>query len=146
MSEQTTGRRNFLRAAGAVTAFTVLKPQLVRGSAANSAVRVGLLGCGRRGGTDANNIVQNTDARLVALADLFPDQLDKAKQRFDKVAQTKGYSGIAQTFTGPNACRQMMESPEVDAVDAAAEAAPISTTPSIWAPTKSCASSTDARL
>src|ERR1022692_3373467 len=116
MSEQTTGRRNFLRAAGAVAAFTVLKPQLVRGSAANSAVRVGLVGCGRRGGTDADNIVQNTEARLVALADLFPDQLDKAKQRFDKVAQTKGYAGIAQTFTGPNACRQMMESSEVDAV------------------------------
>jgi predicted dehydrogenase len=116
MSEQTPGRRNFLRAAGAVTAFTVLKPQLVRGSAANSSVRLGLLGCGRRGGTDANNIVQNTDARLVALADLFPDQLDQAKQRFDKVAQTKGYAGIAQTFSGPNACRRMMESSEVDAV------------------------------
>src|ERR1039458_8810445 len=105
MSEQTTGRRQFLRDAGAVAAFTVLKPQLVRGSAANSVVRVGLLGCGRRGSTDANNIVQNTDARLVALADLFPDQLDKAKQRFDKVAQTKGYAAIAQTFTDRKSTR-----------------------------------------
>lgn len=113
MSHEITGRREFLRAAGA---FTLLKPRLVRASAANSAVRVGLLGCGRRGSTDANNIVQNTDARLVALADLFQDQLAKAKQRFDKVAESKGYAGVAQTFVGPRACQQIVESKEVDAV------------------------------
>jgi predicted dehydrogenase len=109
-------RRDFLRAAGAVGAFTILKPQLVRGSAANSAVRVGLLGCGRRGSADAGNIAQHTDARIVALADLFQDQIDRAKQRFDKVAETKGYAGVAQTFVGPNSSQQLFESKEVDAV------------------------------
>jgi len=115
-SETATGRRGFLRAAGAVGAFTILKPHLVRGSAANSAVRVGLLGCGRRGSTDANNIAQNTEARIVALADLFDDQLAKAKQRFDKLAESKGYAGIVQTFRGPKACQQLMDSKDVDAV------------------------------
>ena len=111
-----TDRRDFLRAAGAVGAFTILRPQLVRGSAANSAVRVGLLGCGRRGSADAGNIAQSTDARIVALADLFQDQLDRAKQRFDKLADSKGYAGIAQTFAGPNSSEQLFESKDVDAV------------------------------
>jgi myo-inositol 2-dehydrogenase / D-chiro-inositol 1-dehydrogenase len=116
MKDRNTDRRGFLRTAGAVGAFTILKPNIVRGSAANSAVRVGLLGCGRRGSTDANNIAQHTDARIVALADLFPDQLDRAKQRFDKVAEAKGYSGVAQSFVGPKSAQQMFESKEVDAV------------------------------
>ncbi len=116
MSGQNAGRREFLRAAGGLGAFTILNSRLVRGSAANSAVRVGLLGCGRRGGTDAANILQHTDARLVALADLFQGQVDQAKQRFDKVSESKGYAKVGQTFVGPQACRELMESKEVDAV------------------------------
>jgi predicted dehydrogenase len=111
-----TERRAFLRTAGAVGAFTLLEARLVSGSEANSAVRVGLLGCGRRGTTHANNIIRNTGARLTALADLFPDQLDKARQAVDNAARSKGYSGVSQTFTGPHACRQLAESKDVDAV------------------------------
>ena len=111
-----TERRAFLRTAGAVGAFTLLEPRLVRGSDANSAVRVGLLGCGGRGTVHAKNIIRNTGARLTALADLFPDQLDKARQVVDNAARSKGYSGVSQTFTGPHACRQLAESKDVDAV------------------------------
>jgi predicted dehydrogenase len=116
MNDKNTGRRTFLQAAGIASAFTILKPHLLRGSAANSAVRVGLLGCGRRGSTDATNIAQNTDARVVALGDMFQDQIDKAKQRFDKLAESKGYPGVSQTFVGPKAFEAIMESKEVDAV------------------------------
>jgi myo-inositol 2-dehydrogenase/D-chiro-inositol 1-dehydrogenase len=111
-----TSRRRFLQTAGALGAFTIVQPRLVRGAQANSAVRVGLLGCGRRGSADASNIVENTGARLVALADLYQDQLDRGKQRFDKLAASKGYAGIARTFVGPDSCEQMMASKEVDAV------------------------------
>ncbi|MGA1996177.1 MAG: hypothetical protein ABSH45_10405, partial [Bryobacteraceae bacterium] len=72
-------RRDLLRA-GAVGTFAIIAPRLVRGTEANSAVRVGLLGCGRRGSTDATSIAQHTPARVVALADLFPDALEKGKQ------------------------------------------------------------------
>jgi len=111
-------RRGFLKAGlgTAAGALTILKPALVRGSAANSAVRVGLLGCGNRGSTDANNIAQHTDARIVAIADLFQDRIDRAKQRFDKVAESKGYAGIAQMFVGPASSEQVFQSKEVDAV------------------------------
>ena len=66
-------RRAMLRAAMAVP-FTA-----VRGSAANSAVTVGLIGSGGRGTFDAGWLVQNPDARLVALCDIFDDRIERAK-------------------------------------------------------------------
>lgn len=116
MKDQSFERRTFLKAAGVVGAFTILNPRLVRGTEANSAVRVGLLGCGRRGTTHANTIIQHTEARLTALADLFQDQIDAAKKKIDTAAQAKGYSGVSQTWVGPHACEQMAESKDVDAV------------------------------
>ena len=116
MQNENSQRRAFLKTAGAVGAFTILNSRLVRGTDANSAVRGGLLGCGRRGTTHANTIIQHTGARLTALADLFQDQLDKAKQRIDKAASAKGYAGVSQTLVGPQAARQMAESQEIDAM------------------------------
>ena len=73
----------------------MIAPQLVRGSAANSAVRVGLLGCGNRGMTHANNITKFTDARMVAFGDLYQDKLDRARQRFpDAALGVRGRSGV----------------------------------------------------
>ena len=46
-------RRKFIAVAAGVTGAMFIKPSLVRGTAANSAVRVGLLGCGGRGTEDA---------------------------------------------------------------------------------------------
>ncbi|HEY1336535.1 MAG TPA: Gfo/Idh/MocA family oxidoreductase [Bryobacteraceae bacterium] len=102
-----TDRRKFLQAAGVAGAFTILKPELVRGSAANSAVRVGLLGCGGRGGEHAKGISETADARLVALADLFPDQMERAK---------KNFPSAEITFTGVKAADEIINSKDVDAV------------------------------
>src|SRR6266566_1599091 len=111
-------RRKFLGAAAATAGMLILKPELVRGAAANSAVRVGLLGCGGRGTEDASNLIDTGGARVVALADLFQDQLDKARDSFNKVQQAKGYAALdaSQLFVGPNAFQQIVASKEVDAV------------------------------
>src|SRR5438445_6025482 len=85
-------RRKFLGTAAATAGILLLKPELVRGTAANSAVRVGLLGCGGRGTEDATNLIDTGGARVVALADLFQDQLDKARAHFDQIQAAKGYS------------------------------------------------------
>ena len=53
----------------------------VSGTAANSAPTVGLIGCGGRGGSLSAALLEATDARLVAMCDLFDDQIAKAKQR-----------------------------------------------------------------
>lgn len=120
MSEHSTdklGRREFLGAA-ATAGLLILKPELVRGTAANSDVRLGLLGCGGRGMADATSLISNGPARVVALADMFDDQLQAVKKRLDKVAEAKGRAGINASllFRGPKAFQQMAECPEVDAI------------------------------
>ena len=82
-------RRKFLGVAAATAGMLFIKPELVRGTAANSAVRVGLLGCGGRGTEDATNLIDTGGARVVALADLFQDQLDKARENFNKCNKRK---------------------------------------------------------
>ena len=111
-------RRRFLSVAAVTAGAMLIKPELVRGTAANSAVRVGLLGCGGRGTEDASNLVDTGNARVVALADMFQDQLDTAKRHFDDMQQGKGYATIdaSQIFAGPNAFHQIASSKEVDAI------------------------------
>ncbi len=117
-SKQRMGRREFMGTAAAAATLTILKPQLVRGTAANSAVRLGLLGCGGRGTSNATGLATNTQTRVVALADLFADQLAAAKKHFDELAQSKGYAGVdtSQLFQGPKAYEQIVASKDVDAV------------------------------
>ena len=65
-------RRNLFRAA------TVVPLAAVRGTAANSAVKVGLIGSGGRGTFDAGLLVQDKRARLTAICDIFDDRLARA--------------------------------------------------------------------
>jgi predicted dehydrogenase len=110
-------RRRFLNAAGAA-GFMIIKPQLVRGTAANSAVRIGVLGCGKRGTVVATSFADHTHARVVALADLFPDQLEKAKHHFDDVSKKHAYAGVDSKlmFRGPRAFELLANCPEIDVV------------------------------
>jgi predicted dehydrogenase len=101
-------RRGFLEAAG----LTIVGSRMVRGTEANSAVRVGLLGCGGRGTTVADSMVKNAGARVVALGDLFADQLERAKKHFDEFAAVDP----ALLFRGPRAFEQMAASPAIDAI------------------------------
>jgi len=112
------GRRDFIGTAAAAAGFMIIKPQLVRGTAANSAIRLGLLGCGHRGTGVATSFANNTTARVTALGDLFQDQLEKGKKHFDDIAASKAYSGIDPKlmFRGPHAYEQMANSSELDMI------------------------------
>ncbi|HXJ04346.1 MAG TPA: Gfo/Idh/MocA family oxidoreductase [Candidatus Acidoferrum sp.] len=116
--EDVIGRRKFIGAATAAAGVMFIKPGLVRGTAANSAVRVGLLGCGGRGTEDATNMFETGGARVVALADMFQDQLDKARATFDQLQTGKGFAAIdaSQMFVGPKAYEKISASKEVDAI------------------------------
>lgn len=113
------GRREFMgTAAAAAAGFMIIKPELVRGTSANSALRVGLLGCGGRGRSDTKYLIQTGKARLVALADLFQDKLDAAKSYFDSFQRSKGYAPIERSlmFRGPEAYEQIANSKDVDVI------------------------------
>jgi predicted dehydrogenase len=111
-------RREFLGASAAVGGIMILKPGQVRGSEANSAVRIGLLGCGGRGNEVAGGFVNNAGARITALADLFSDQLEATQKKLNDKLQAKGLAAIdaSQIFKGPDAVHAIAASKEVDAV------------------------------
>jgi myo-inositol 2-dehydrogenase / D-chiro-inositol 1-dehydrogenase len=75
-------RRRFLQGTGAAAAgaFSIVAPQLVRGSEANSKISVGLIGCGGRGTYDASIVQNDPRAHITALCDIFEDQREAAKR------------------------------------------------------------------
>ena len=88
-------RRRFIAGTGAsVLAFTVLKPDLVRGAEAGSKIDIGLIGCGNRGKWIADLFQKNGGYNIVAVADYFQDQADGAGDKF-KVPAAKRYSGLS---------------------------------------------------
>ena len=97
-------RENDLSRRSLVQAAAIVPFAAVRGTAANSAVRVGLLGAGGRGTRLASYVAQVAQARLVALCDLFEEQIEKARKAIPAEG-AKAYSDF----------REMLAS-DVDAV------------------------------
>src|SRR5512142_134774 len=114
----TTGRREFLGTAAVAAGITILKPSIVWGTQANSAVRLGLLGCGGRGRNVTGSFIENTSAVVTALGDLFGDQLEVAHKELGEIAAKKGKPAVdaEHLFKGPRAAEQMFASKDVDAV------------------------------
>ena len=109
-------RRDFIT--GAASGLLLLKSKTAFGYEANSAVQLALLGCGNRGTSVATSFAKNAGARIVALADIFPDQLAKGKAHFDELAGTLGYSGVdpKMMFSGYKAFEEVAAAKGVDAV------------------------------
>jgi myo-inositol 2-dehydrogenase / D-chiro-inositol 1-dehydrogenase len=76
-------RRELIRkgSVAAATTFTIVAPQAVRGSQANSRISVGLIGSGGRGSYDAGIFNSDSRARVTALCDLFQDRTESAAQK-----------------------------------------------------------------
>ena len=71
------GRRGFLAGAAAGAAgFTVMRPSLVFGTQANSAISLGIIGCGGRGSWITNLFAQTGKYHITAVADYFQDRVD----------------------------------------------------------------------
>src|SRR5579872_2011652 len=69
-------RRSLLSSSFAATAFTIIKPELVRG-AGNEKLKYGLIGCGGRGTQAVQNVLTGCDnVEIVAMADIFEDKME----------------------------------------------------------------------
>ncbi len=86
-------RRTFLASSSA--GFLILKPETVFGSQANSALEIGLIGCGGRGNMIGAMFKEHTGARLVALHDPFVDRLNFTRDNLKSpdARAYKGYKG-----------------------------------------------------
>jgi predicted dehydrogenase len=115
---RTVDRREFLGVAAAATSVTILKPSLVWGSQANSAIRLGLLGCGGRGRNVTGSFLENTSAVVTAIGDMFKDNLEAGRQGLDAISAKLGKPAIdtSRMFRGPKAYEQLFACKEVDAV------------------------------
>ena len=104
--------------AAAASGIILLKPAATFGYPANSAIRHGLLGCGNRGTEVAASFSKNTSSQVVALADLFPDNLAVGRSHFDKLNADLGRAPIDAKllFHGPHAFEQLAASPDVDLI------------------------------
>jgi myo-inositol 2-dehydrogenase / D-chiro-inositol 1-dehydrogenase len=112
-------RRGFIGTAGAVSAGLIfVKSESVRGTPANSAPGLGIIGCGGRGNHVGEEFVKNTDARVTALSDLFDDRLASTSAHFNKLAQEKSYAGVpsANLFKGWKSYENLVQSKDVDIV------------------------------
>jgi myo-inositol 2-dehydrogenase/D-chiro-inositol 1-dehydrogenase len=112
-------RRKFLQTtAGTASGLLLVKPATAFGYEANSAVRLGLLGCGSRGTEVATSFAKNAGAHVVALADLFQDQLDAGRDHFSRVNESLGQPAVdgKQLFRGPHAFEEIAASHEVDLI------------------------------
>ncbi len=110
-------RREFLQTA---TAGLMLSPAFAPASMAQSSkapVRFGLIGCGGRGRHVATVFIKEAGAQLVALGDLFEDQLTAAQQHFNGLLGDLGQPPIAPTrlYQGPDAHLKLASS-DLDAV------------------------------
>jgi len=96
----------------------LLRSETAFGYQANSAVRLGLIGCGNRGTAVATSFSNNTSAQVVALADLFADRLASGHDHFNKVNADLGRAAIdsGQLFHGPHAYEQIIGSAQVDLI------------------------------
>lgn len=109
-------RRDFVKASAAVAAgLAFVRPGSVYG---NDTIGLGIIGCGGRGSGVGADFLTVGGVRVAALHDLFDDRLTETRERLDKVADEKGVPRITDgmLFKGPNAYRQLLAAPGVDAV------------------------------
>jgi predicted dehydrogenase len=111
-------RRDFLQNTAAISAVTLISPATAFGTKANSAIRMGLIGCGSRGTSVITSMSNQTNINIIAMADLFSDKLDSAKKLLDDQNIKKGFSAIdkTKTYVGSKAYIQLLENKDIDAV------------------------------
>lgn len=71
----------------------LLNPRTVFGSQANSAIEIGVIGCGSRGKFISDLFIEHTGARVAAIADAFDEPLTAFRERY-KVDATRAYRGL----------------------------------------------------
>lgn len=112
-SSRRASRRGFLerRFAGAAAAATAIDVARGAHAAGSDILRVGLVGCGGRGrGAALNALNADPHARLVALADLYPQQIQRAVENLKAAKGDQVAVDADHRFVGFEAYRQLLTS------------------------------------
>jgi myo-inositol 2-dehydrogenase / D-chiro-inositol 1-dehydrogenase len=112
MSPETT-RRDFL-AASTIAGGLALAPSLFAGQ--NSALKVGLIGCGGRGtGAAKNTLLADSNVQLVAMADMYDSQINQSLNSLKKKPEIAAQVKVAPNmcFTGFDAYKKVIDASDV---------------------------------
>ncbi len=111
-------RRNFIRNVSALSTLTVLKPELVFAGNNQSAVGIGVIGCGSRARGILDSMAASANIRVTAVADLFEDKLRDGIGFVNALNKKRGYGPVdkAHAYYGHDAYLRLLENKEVDAV------------------------------
>lgn len=112
-------RRTFLKTSGVLAAGAAVGSLTLERSvhaAGDSAIRIGLIGCGGRGTEAANNAMNaGKDVQLVALADVFKERLDTSRASLAQAKPEQAKVKDDHCFVGFDAYEKVIAS-EIDAV------------------------------
>jgi len=86
-------RRDFLKTAALAAGVTIVKARSVAGTQANSAIELGIIGIGNRGNHVGRLTHENTNMKIVALADVFDDRLQTGQKKLG-VDPARCYKGF----------------------------------------------------
>src|SRR5262245_28485172 len=93
-TDLSTTRRDFLKTAAATSAVLTAGAAINAHTAGSDEIRVGLVGCGGRGGGASENVLSSADnVKIVALGDAFKNQVDSTRSRLTRFAQRADIKG-----------------------------------------------------
>ncbi len=115
-----TSRRGFIKRsaliAGGISAANLTVSRMAH-AGSDDVIRYGLIGCGGRGmGAAEDALGADPNNKLVALADLFPDQVAGAQAHFARRDATRATVAQDHCFSGFDGYKQLIDSPDVDVV------------------------------
>jgi myo-inositol 2-dehydrogenase/D-chiro-inositol 1-dehydrogenase len=95
---ETASRRGFVKAAGAASAsLMIVKPQTAFGSQANSALSVGLIGCGGRGMYVSGIFAANEFAKVTAISDIYDDRIAAGREKYSGAQEFRDYRKLLES-------------------------------------------------
>lgn len=118
--KQAFSRRGFVKSSAAAAAggLIITSAKTALGSEANSALRLGVIGCGGRGNNDAGGFIRVTNTQVVALADPFEDRLKGTQSNLNARLQSVDRPAIAddKLFGGLDGYQDLLALDDVDFV------------------------------
>jgi len=92
--EKQQSRREIASKAAAAAGVLILKPELVRGYQANSALTLGLIGSGNRGMYVSGLFAKNEFLKVTAVCDIYDDRIKVAQERYSGAKAYKNYKEL----------------------------------------------------
>ena len=113
-------RRTFLKQSSALVvggaATNLLVARTAHAAGGEETLKLGLIGCGGRGtGAVGNAFAADSNAKLTAVADAFPDRAEKSLEQLRAMASDRVTVDAEHTFTGFDAYEKLLKT-DVDLV------------------------------